>query len=97
MIEITIDKKVYSDSCISKTVYALSDIYTISRRIEGDIEILSINPKSDSVITSDINIIVWDKLNDYKLRDIIEVETHDIRMILYAKAFGDFDVSENDI
>jgi His-Xaa-Ser system protein HxsD len=28
-------------------------------------------------------------LNDYKLRDIIESETHDIKTILYAKAFVD--------
>jgi His-Xaa-Ser system protein HxsD len=28
-------------------------------------------------------------LNDYKLRGIIESETHDIKTILYAKAFID--------
>ena len=30
-------------------------------------------------------------LNDYKLRQIIEDETHEIRTILYAKAFADFE------
>ena len=96
-MEISIDKNTYSDACISKTVYALSDNYTISRKAEGDIEILSITLKPWTNKTADVNSLVWDKLNDYKLRDIIEGETHDIRIILYAKAFGDFDVSENDI
>ena len=40
---------------------------------------------------------VFDNLNDYKLRCIIEKETHDIRTILYAKAFSDCeDIDETD-
>lgn len=35
-------------------------------------------------------------LNDYKLRQVIEDETHDIRTILYAKAFADFDDIDSD-
>ncbi len=42
--------------------------------------------------------MVLETLNDYKLRQIIEEETHDIRTILYAKAFADFDdIDENEI
>jgi His-Xaa-Ser system protein HxsD len=33
----------------------------------------------------------FQKLNDYKLREQIDKETKDIKTILYAKAFGEFD------
>lgn len=36
-------------------------------------------------------------LNDYKLRQIIENETHDIRTILYIKAFGDIDENNDEL
>jgi len=39
----------------------------------------------------------WNKMNDFKLREIIITETRDIKTILYAKAFGEFDnLDEND-
>lgn len=34
-------------------------------------------------------MLISQQLNDYKLREIVEKETHDIRTILYAKAFAD--------
>ena len=44
-----------------------------------------------------IEALIFNALNDYKLRQIIEDETHDIRTILYAKAFADFDdIDSND-
>lgn len=83
-----IDRKIYPDSCISKVVYWLSDQYTIERRLEGDEELLSI----DGEINEDqLRKTILEKLNDYKLRGIIDAETKDIRTILYAKAFGEFD------
>ena len=33
----------------------------------------------------------FQKLNDYKLREQIDQETKDIKTILYAKAFSEFD------
>ena len=41
--------------------------------------------------------LLFTTLNDYKLRQIIEEETHDIRVILYAKAFSDFDELEENV
>ena len=42
--------------------------------------------------------LFFEKLNDFKLRGIIDEETKEIRTILYAKAFGDFDdITEDDI
>ena len=83
-----IDRKIYPDSCISKVVYWLSDQYTIERRLEGDEELLSIDGKINE---DQLRKTILEKLNDYKLRGIIDAETKDIRTILYAKAFGEFD------
>lgn len=83
-----IDRKTYPDSCISKVVYWLSDQYTIERRLEGDEELLSIDGEIDQDL---LRKTILEKLNDYKLRGIIDAETKDIRTILYAKAFGEFD------
>ena len=83
-----IDRKIYPDSCISKVVYWLSGRYTIERRLEDDEELLSIDGEIDE---DRLRKTILEKLNDYKLRGIIDAETKDIRTILYAKAFGDFD------
>lgn len=86
-----IDRSVYSDSCISKSVYALADKYSIQRSIEGNNEVLVVLPQNtvafDEVIA---RRVVVDTLNDFKLRCIIEEETKDVRTIIYAKAFADY-------
>ena len=90
-----IDRKIYSDSCISKVVYWLAEQYNIVRNLEGEQEFLSIEGVSDE---PSFKKSFFEKLNDYKLREIIEAETKDIRTILYAKAFGDFDdITEEEI
>lgn len=94
-MKLQIDRKIYSDSCISKVVYWLSDQYTIVRRLEGDNEVITIEDVGDE---DSLRKVFFEKLNDYKLRGIIESETKDIRTILYAKAFGDFDdITEEEI
>lgn len=92
-MKIKIDKNIYSDACISKAVYALSDRYAIARSLEGTNEVLAVCAKDDTIddtiddTTIQLNVLTV--LNDYKLRQAIEDETHDIRTILYAKAFAD--------
>ena len=86
-----VDRAVYSDSCISKSVYALANRYSIQRSIEGGDEILDIQPLSSDGVDDDIvKGVVVNTLNDFKLRCIIEGETKDIRTIIYAKAFADY-------
>lgn len=90
-----IDRDIYSDSCISKVVYWLSDQYTIERHLDGNEEIITINADVDE---PKVRNIICKMLNDYKLREVIDRETKDIRTILYAKAFGDFDgITEEEI
>ncbi|MBQ3657780.1 MAG: His-Xaa-Ser system protein HxsD [Bacteroidales bacterium] len=84
---ITVDRKIYSDKCISNAIYWLSEKYIIERKLDGDIETISVNDDNGENFRTEF----LRRLNDFKLREIIETETKDIKTILYAKAFGDFE------
>lgn len=94
-MDILVDRKIYSDNCITKAVYWLSRDYLIIRTIAGDNEKICFSPKQGAKTDKEIQSEVFDKLNDFKLRQIIENETHDIRTILYAKAFSESDCLED--
>ena len=83
-----IDRNIFSDSCISTVVYWFSNQYTIQRSLQESIESLTIDNVSDE---KQFRLEFFQKLNDYKLREQIDKETKDIKTILYAKAFGEFD------
>lgn len=83
-----IDRNIFSDSCISTVVYWLSNQYTIQRSLQESIETLTIDNVTDE---KQFRLEFFQKLNDYKLREQIDKETKDIKTILYAKAFGEFD------
>lgn len=95
---IRIDRRIYSDECISKAIYSLAEKYIVERSLlnneEEELSILLTDEVEDRVVRTEL----FSKLNDYKLRCIIEQETHDIRTILYAKAFAEFDdITEKDL
>lgn len=96
---ILIDKRIYSDSVISKVVYWMSGDCKIVRKSLDEftehVELTAINKvSSDSSAEMRFNQL----LNDFKLRQIVADETRDIKTILYAKAFAeDEDLSEEDI
>ncbi|MCI6211928.1 His-Xaa-Ser system protein HxsD [Bacteroides heparinolyticus] len=83
-----IDRNIFSDSCISTVVYWFSNQYTIQRSLQESIETLTIDNVSDE---KQFRLEFFQKLNDYKLREQIDQETKDIKTILYAKAFSEFD------
>ena len=85
---LNIDRNIFSDSCISTVVYWFSNQYTIQRSLQESIETLTIDNVSDE---KQFCLEFFQKLNDYKLREQIDKETKDIKTILYAKAFGEFD------
>ena len=60
-MEIKVDRNIYSDSCISKVVYLLSDKYSIERNVVDNYEILTITHKTDEKF--DVSNF-WDKMND---------------------------------
>ena len=93
-MRLIVDKKVYSDYCISNAIYWLCSKYTCKREQIGDFEEhIDITPKnSDLVISEDeVEEKFWSSMNDYKLREQVRKETKDIRTILYIKAFSDCD------
>lgn len=83
-----IDRNIFSDSCISTVIYWFSGQYTIQRSLQESIETLTIDNVSDE---KQFRLEFFQNLNDYKLREQIDKETKDIKTILYAKAFGEFD------
>ena len=89
-MNIKIDRNIYPDACISKAVYSMGNDYVINRTLHGSVESIQIEPVNGGA-AADAERAFVSALNDYKLRQIIETETHDIRIILYAKAFADFD------
>lgn len=92
---LSIDRNIYSDWCISTVVYWLSNQYTFQRSIQGASEMLNVDGVKDE---SQFRHEFFQKLNDFKLREQIGNETKDIKTILYAKAFGEFDdLTEEDI
>lgn len=91
-MNLQIDRRIYSDACVSKAIYSLAKDYVINRTIVDDnSETLCVEPVCQESDEAHIKKVFLSALNDYKLRQIIEEETHDIRTILYAKAFSDFD------
>lgn len=86
---ITIDRHIYDDACVSKCVYSCLDEVSIERTINGNNEVLTITPKTDTFSEDAFRLTFFECLNDYKLRNIIAEETKDIRTLLYAKAFMD--------
>lgn len=96
---IEIDRRIYSDSVISKAIYWLSGDYIIVRQlIDDNTELLTVSIDDSSISEESLKIRLMQTLNDFKLRQIIADETRDIKTILYAKAFAeDEDLSEEDI
>lgn len=97
---ITVDKRIYSDSVISKAVYWLSGDFSIARRLIDGIaeEIIATSLGDVAESEFEFESRLMQALNDFKLRQIVADETRDIKTILYAKAFAeDEDLSEEDI
>ena len=85
---IIIDKNIYSDACIAKCIYSFSGECECRRTLYKETETIEVFP-CQPVDDEDLKKRFLQRLNDYKLREIIIEETKDIRTILYAKAFAD--------
>jgi His-Xaa-Ser system protein HxsD len=96
---IEVDTTLFSDSVISRICYWLNPDYLIHRQtIRENMCTISFKPKMgvDSESTFDLLAEKVNNLfNDYKLREIIQMETKDIRNILYIKAFANNDDFED--
>ncbi len=90
-MKILIDRNIYSDACISKCVYSLSGDFHCIRQLDGYTESVDVVPLKGIMQDDDVERMFLQRLNDYKLRQIVLEETKDIRTILYAKAFADYE------
>lgn len=90
-MKILIDRNIYSDECISKCVYSLSEVFQCNRQLDGNTESIELIPTNVFISDEDTKRLFLQKLNDFKLRQIVAEETKDIRTILYAKAFADYE------
>ena len=86
-MKIKVDTRIYSDSVISKVLYWLSSKYIIKRESRKDHEVVDISISLEE--ETDFETEFFKLLNDYKLREIVSLETREIKTILYAKAFAD--------
>ena len=86
---LTIDRLIFSDEVISKTVYWETNQYIIQRQLNGSIETISFEPMPQC--KEHENILkkrFLTRLNDLKVQQIVDNETKDLRTILYIKAFS---------
>ena len=92
MLTLTIDRAIYSDEVISKAVYWETNQYIVTRQLKGNAETLSFEPtqncqESENVLKERF----LTRLNDFKVQQIVDNETKDMRTILYIKAFANND------
>ncbi|GHU67067.1 hypothetical protein FACS189413_01180 [Bacteroidia bacterium] len=91
---IEIDRQIYSDTVISKAVYWHTANFVVDRIVNDNTETITFQAKANNFPENECKNILAkfnQDLNDYKLRQIIEQETKDIRTILYVKAFANND------
>jgi len=91
---IKIDRQIYDDAVISKAIYWHTANFVIARNINANTETITFQSKKNEFLETEKECVLQkinQDLNDYKLRQIIEQETNDIRTILYVKAFANND------
>ena len=92
MLTLTIDRAIFSDETISKSVYWETNQYSVTRQLNGNAESISFEPKPNC--QEDENALkerFLIRLNDFKVQQIVDNETKDLRTILYIKAFANND------
>ena len=94
----SVNNELYNDTVIFKVLYWLSEIYTITiDKIENYTEItLEKGSAFNSEELQKLNLKISQDLIDFKVRDIVNNETKNIRELLLIKAFAnndDFDDS----
>ena len=92
MLTLTIDRAIFPDEVISKAVYWETNQYNVTRQLNGNVETLSFEPKPNC--QEDENALkgrFLTRLNDFKVQQIVDNETKDLRTILYIKAFANND------
>ena len=91
---IEVDKQIYDDAVISKALYWHTADFVIDRITNGNLELITFRAKKNELLEVEKDKVIQkfnQDLNDYKLRQIVNQETKDIRTVLYIKAFANND------
>lgn len=92
MIVVCIDRTLFSDEVISKAVYWETNQYIVTRQLNGNAETLCFEPKPNCQEEENaLKERFLTRLNDFKVQQIVNDETKDLRTILYIKAFANND------
>lgn len=92
MFTISIDRAIFSDEVISKAVYWETNQYIVSRQLNGKAETLTFEPKPQCTENeAALKERFFTRLNDFKVQQVVDDETKDLRTILYVKAFANND------
>lgn len=96
---LTVDLSIFNERVLSKVIYCLSGDYLVyQQNLENNIQFIMLE-KKQGILSSDEFQLLKQKINqlliDYKNRDIINLETKNIRDILYVKAFNNNDDFED--
>lgn len=86
--QIFIDRNLYSTEVIHKCFYWYGEKYAVSIKLEGDFYIVDISDPSSQGSIEKVFTKIKSDLIDFKTREIVSVETKNIREILIAKAFA---------
>ncbi|MGQ8867649.1 His-Xaa-Ser system protein HxsD [Myroides sp. TSA_177.3] len=87
----------YSESVIFKCMYWYLDEFNVSITLENNCHLVSLSLKSKEEFDEEELIVrIKNDLIDFKLREIINTETSNLRELITAKAFAnyDFDIFE---
>ena len=92
MLTLTIDITIFSDEVISKAVYWETKQYIVSRQLNGTTETLTFDQKPQCTENeAALKERFLTRLNDFKVQQVVNNETKDVRTILYVKAFANND------
>ena len=92
MFTLSVDRSLFSDEVISKAVYWETNLYIVIRQLNGNTETISFEPKPNCKEEENaFKERFITRLNDFKVQQIVNDETKDLRTILYIKAFANND------
>ena len=92
MVTLSLDRTIFSDEVISKAVYWETNQYIVSRQLNGTTETLTFEPTSQCTENeAALKERLLTRLNDFKVQQVVDNETKDLRTILYVKAFANND------
>lgn len=88
--QLNIDTNVFSKSVITKVLYWLNKDFVVQTSSQDQMFLVELESKKD-IDWNNMKNIISTLFNDFQMREVIESETHDIRNILYIKAFSNID------